>query len=250
MIRFSNFEFKDKHWSPLSEVPFKMPLLQAHRGYWVEGERQNSLLAFTAAYNVGFRMAEMDLRLTKDGQIVLFHDPGVYEVDHVTRVRNLTYEQLNSLVPVDTLDEVLKTLPKDMVLNLELKNESRVDFSLEEKLVAYLKKTKQTERMIFSSFNPMSLMWMRKLVPEIPRALLVTQEHEPWNSILLRELSLINLVKPHYLNLRWEDMDHYRDIPAERKVIWTLNDKNVAKTLLSRQKVFGIISDSIKPNEL
>lgn len=227
-----------------------MPVLQAHRGYWVEGERQNSILALQAAYRVGYRMAEMDLRLTKDGQIILFHDPAIYEVDHVKKIRQLTYQDLNALTPVDTLEAAMDQLPQDMILNLEIKNESSLDFSLEEKLVKVLKKSKHKERMIFSSFNPLSLMWMKNLLPEVPRAQLVTQEDEPWNSRLLKDLSLLRLSKPHFLNMRWEDMDHYREIPPERKVAWTLNDTNIAKNLRERNKIFGIISDSIKPQDL
>lgn len=250
MIRFSHFDYKEKHWSSLEEIPFQLPPLQAHRGYWVQGEGQNSLGALKAAVKAGYKMAEMDLRLTKDGQIVLFHDAVFFNVDQARKIRDLNLPDLKDAMGITTLTEVLEELPQDFILNLELKNESKVDFSLEEKLVQRLKGSKHQQRILFSSFNPFALAWMARLLPDVPRALLVTQEDEKGNSFFLRELSFISLVKPHFLNLRWEDMDHYRDIPAERKAVWTLNSVSHAKTLFERKKVGSVITDSILPSQL
>ena len=50
--------------------------LYAHRGLW-NGERpENSLAAFRAATEQGFGI-EMDVHLTKDGQLVVFHDDSL-----------------------------------------------------------------------------------------------------------------------------------------------------------------------------
>ncbi|MFN8792477.1 MAG: hypothetical protein ACK5Y2_13565, partial [Bdellovibrionales bacterium] len=60
----------------------------------------------------------------------------------------------------------------------------------------------------------------------------------------------LRLARPHFLNVRWEDLDHYRDIPHERLVIWTLNSESHAKSLLERGKVISVITDSIRPEAL
>lgn len=250
MMRFTHFEYKEKNWSPLDEVPFKLPSVQAHRGHWVGGERQNSLAALKTAQQAGYRMAEMDLRLTKDGHVVLYHDPVFFNVDQAQKIRALNLEELKSVIDITTLEDVFENLPHDFLLNLEIKNETKVDFSLEEKLVKLLKNSNQKDRILFSSFNPFSLAWMARLLPEVPRALLVTQEKEEGNSFFLRELSFISFVRPHFLNVRWEDLDHYRDIPSERKAVWTLNSLTYAKSLFERRKVASVISDSILPEQL
>ncbi|MFN8790981.1 MAG: glycerophosphodiester phosphodiesterase, partial [Bdellovibrionales bacterium] len=193
MVRFSHFEYSDKHWSPLSEVGFSLPKLQAHRGYWVEGQGQNTLGAVEAAATLGFRMAEVDLRLTRDRVPVLFHDPFIFDVDQARKIRDLNLSELKGLIPVSTLSEVLEQTPDDFYLNLEIKNESKTDFSLEEHLIQSLKDSPDRGRILFSSFNPFSLAWMVRLMPEIPRALLVSQERADWNSLLLRELTFLRL---------------------------------------------------------
>lgn len=236
MIRLSPYDFKENQWAELKDVSFNLPKLQCHRGYCVNGARENSVDSIQRAFDQGYTMVEMDLRLNRDGQIVLFHDKILPETD---------------VSQASSFEEVLDLLPKNCFYNLEIKNESKIVFSLEEKLIKDLKNHPKKNQLLFSSFNPLSLAWMAKLLPDIPRALLVTQEKgEPGNSILLRELSLLPLVKPHFLNLRWQDLDHYRNIPFERKVVWTLNDLSHAQNLLISEKIVSVITDHILPSEI
>lgn len=235
MVRLSQYAYKENQWSPLSEVPFSLPALQSHRGYCQKGAHENSLASIQAAIASGYSMVEMDLRLNREGKIILFHDPVRYQPH---------------LKEAPLLEEALDILPQDAFFNLEIKNESRIIFSLEEKLIHVLKSHPKKEQLLFSSFNPLSLAWMAKLLPEVPRALLITQQSEPGNSFLLRELTLLPLAKPHFLNCRWQDLDHYKEVPWERKVIWTLNDSGHAKSLLDRRKVKSVITDTILPQEI
>ena len=52
-------------------VPFLRPY--AHRGLWGEGLPENSLGAFRAAADKGFAI-ELDIHLSADGEVVVFHD--------------------------------------------------------------------------------------------------------------------------------------------------------------------------------
>lgn len=235
MVRFSQYAFKENQWASLSEVPFAIAPVQSHRGFCQKGALENSISSIQAAFEEGYKMVEMDLRLNREGKIILFHDPIRFQPH---------------LKDAALLEEALDFLPKDSFYNLEIKNESRIVFPLEEKLIHLLKHHPKKDQLLFSSFNPLSLAWMARLLPEIPRALLVTQETEPGNSFFLREMTLLPLAKPHFLNCRWEDLDHYKEVPWERKVVWTLNDASYAKTLLSRQKVKSVITDTILPSEI
>lgn len=235
MIRLSQYTYKEHQWADLSETSFTLPILQSHRGFCAKGAGENSLDSIQASFELGYKMVEMDLRLNHEGQVILFHDKIMASTD---------------LSNVPSLEAVLEALPKDCFYNLEIKNESKYIFSLEEKIIKTLKNHPKKHQMLFSSFNPFSLSWMAKLLPEIPRALLVTQADEPGNSFLLRELTFLPMVKPHFLNLRWEDLDHYKEVPSERKAVWTLNDVNYAKDLLNRKKVASIITDTILPVDL
>lgn len=59
------------------------PVVIAHRGCWREGP-ENSLKAFRACERLGVDVLEIDLRETRDGEIVLLHD------DTLDRTTNLT----------------------------------------------------------------------------------------------------------------------------------------------------------------
>ncbi len=235
MIRLSQFSFKDHQWADLKEVSFPLPNLQSHRGYCVNGAQENTLDSIQASFDQGYQMVEMDLRLARDGKIILFHDPVRADTD---------------ISEASKLDAVLEMLPANCYFNLEIKNESKFNFSLEEKMIQVLKKSPKRDQLLFSSFNPFSLSWMAKLLPEIPRALLVTQENEPGNSFFLRELTFLAMVKPHFIHFRWQDLDHYKEVPPERKIVWTLNDPKYAQDLLDRKKVSSIITDTILPSDI
>ena len=235
MLRLSPYLYKEHQWSDLNSMPFYLPLLQCHRGYLKKGATENTIGSLQAAFEQGYKMAETDLRLNRNGEVVLSHDL-------------LTPEKENE--DLSTLLATLEVLTPKHFLNLEIKNETKTNFSLEEKIIAVLKNHPKRFQILFSSFNPFSLAWMGKLLPEIPRGLLVTQAEEPGNSFFLKEMSFLPLVKPHFLHVRWEDLDHYKDVPPERKVIWTLNDLNHAQTLVDCNKVRSIITDSILPSQL
>ena len=236
MLRLSQYNYNENQWANLSEASFQLPVLQSHRGYCGKGAGENSLESIQASFEIGYQMVEMDLRLNREGKVVLFHDKISDSTD---------------LSKVPSFQEVLEVLPENCFYNIEIKNESKFIFSLEEQIIKILKNHKKQNQLLFSSFNPFSLSWMARLLPDISRAMLVNQDgNEPGNSFLLRDLTFLPMVKPHFINIRWEDLDHYKDVPAERKAVWTLNDTAYAKDLLSRKKVASIITDTILPNEL
>jgi glycerophosphoryl diester phosphodiesterase len=249
MVRLSNFSYNENNWAPLEELSFSIPTLQAHRGYWVKGQPQNTLGSIQAAVDQKFQMIELDLRLTLDQQIVLFHDPIILDTDTSYKISETSYENLKAIAPITTLPEVFNMAHHDLILNLEVKNESRLQYGLEEKLIAFFKAHPQFQkRVLFSSFNPVSLSWMAQLLPQIPRALLVSQEKGV--PLLAREMTFFKLAKPHLLHVRWEDLDHYKDIPFNRKVVWTVNDVQMAQKLLQNNRVRSVITDEILPQQI
>lgn len=107
----------------------------AHRG-WSEKYPENSMLAFQKAAELGVDQIEMDIRVTKDGELVVFHDLTVDRVSNGTgNVADFTLAELKQLdigikkgpqfegTRIPTLVEFLefiKTLP-DMTVDFELK---------------------------------------------------------------------------------------------------------------------------------
>ena len=69
----------------------------AHRG-WCAKYPENSMEAFRAALEIGVDQIETDVRITKDGELVLFHDPTVDRISNGTGlVRDFTFSELRAL---------------------------------------------------------------------------------------------------------------------------------------------------------
>ncbi|WP_374191816.1 glycerophosphodiester phosphodiesterase family protein [Cellulomonas sp. zg-ZUI22] len=102
----------------------------AHRGFALDG-RENSLTAFGAAVDLGFRYVETDAHATADGVAVALHDETL---DRTTDGEGMVSELPWSLVrrariggvdPVPMLVDVLGTWP-DLRVNVDVKSEHAV----------------------------------------------------------------------------------------------------------------------------
>lgn len=73
--------------------------LIAHRGGVVDSARaENSLPALQAAIDRGYNMVEVDLRLTKDGHLIVNHDADFRKYYHVNRlVSEMDWEEISKL---------------------------------------------------------------------------------------------------------------------------------------------------------
>ncbi len=78
----------------------KLPYhLIAHRGGVVDSLKpENSLAALKAAWQQGFAMVEIDVRLTKDGELILHHDPHFQRYyGDARKVSDMTWEEISML---------------------------------------------------------------------------------------------------------------------------------------------------------
>ena len=101
-------------------------LVISHRGY-KEHHPGNTLEAFQAAIDLGVDGIEADLRITKDEQLILFHDRYV---EH-TKVTDLTYDELVGLVkrPIVYAEQALEAFG-DVLWDLEIKTPAAVEATL------------------------------------------------------------------------------------------------------------------------
>jgi glycerophosphoryl diester phosphodiesterase len=117
------------------DVPLPERGLCAHRGA-MGTHPENTLPAFRAAVESGAHMIEFDVRLTKDGEIVVIHDESVDRTtDGSGLVARLTFEEIRQLdagswksgafsgVRVPSLNEVLAIMPMNIWLNIHIKGE-------------------------------------------------------------------------------------------------------------------------------
>lgn len=142
-------------------------MVAAHRGN-SDCYPENTMAAFRSAIEVGVDMIETDVRMTKDGVLVLIHDKLVDRTtDGAGAVAEMTFAQLRALnagsaaqpQPIPTLEELLALLADtDVTLNLEVKeywddgNDERSRVCVD-KCVALLEQYNMTEKMLFNSFD-------------------------------------------------------------------------------------------------
>ena len=161
------------------------PIIFAHRGASAHAP-ENTLASFGLALSQGADAVELDSRLSADGRVVVIHDPTVDRTtDGHGRVAQLTLAELRSLdagsfspekycgEKIPLLEEVFEAVGKKMFINIELKNSAAACDQLVEKVCALVKKHGLEKRVILSSFLASNLSKARRLLPEVPRGLLV-----------------------------------------------------------------------------
>lgn len=156
-----------------------MSKIFAHRGY--SGKYpENTMIAFKKALECGVDGIELDVQLTKDGEVVIIHDETI---DRTTTgkgfVVDYTYEELErfdasfkfkdlGFNKIPTLREYFQLVKDyDIVTNVELKTGINEYLGIEEKVWELIKEYNLEEKVIISSFNHFSVMRMKKIAPQL-----------------------------------------------------------------------------------
>ena len=156
----------------------------AHRGASAYAP-ENTLEAFLLAAEQGADGVELDVQLTKDGEMVVVHDE---EIDRVSDgsgfVKDYTLAELKILnfnkthpeyqdVKIPTLREVYEALkPTGMTINVELKTGIFWYKDLEKKVLELTKEMEMEDRVIYSSFNHYSIAKILELDPKASTGIL------------------------------------------------------------------------------
>ena len=152
----------------------------AHRGLHDinRGVPENSMPAFKLACEKNLAI-ELDVQLTKDGRIVVFHDRDLTRMCGAeANLSDFTYEQLQTFSLSDTsekiplLADVLKLIDGRVPLMIELKSANDL-FSLEKRLKHIMKK--YSGEYSVASFDPFSLLWFRVFSPKAKRCQLISK---------------------------------------------------------------------------
>jgi glycerophosphoryl diester phosphodiesterase len=148
----------------------------AHRGFWRSGGApENSLAAFEAACRAGYGI-ELDVRLSADGEAIVFHDETL---ERLTASAGLVEEQtadelqalrlLGSCEVIPTLAEVLTLVDGRTPLLAELKTPAGQEGLLERRVADLLAPYAGPAAVL--SFNADALAWLAAHAPGIRRGL-------------------------------------------------------------------------------
>ncbi len=140
------------------------------------------------------------------------------------------------------LDDILKAIGQLAYMNIELTNYATPLDNLPLKVSELIKNHNLHNRVFFSSFNPIALIRIRKLLPEIPIGLLALPGKQgyiarTWIGMLLSYTSL-NVEKSDATQALIKKI-HAR---GNRVLVYTVNDKSTMQSLFSLN-VDGIFTD-------
>lgn len=167
------------------------PRVIAHRGFSGQAP-ENTMAAFTRAVKVKADMMELDVLLTRDGQIVVIHDDTLERTTNGTgRVADYTYEELRQFDAgtwfhprfegerIPLLRDVLAYSRSKILVNIEIKTEAYSPNTFESiaaKVVALVDELGMRDQVIISSFDSRILKQVRQLDSAIRMATLYDKD--------------------------------------------------------------------------
>ena len=220
----------------------------AHRGasaYFPE----NTMVSFEGAIALGADMVELDVQLTADGEVVVFHDEKISRCTNGRgRIADYTLDKLKRLdagswfdkkyvgARVPMLVEALELCKNKIAVNIEIKTEAVTDTifdGIEEKCLQIVDKIAMRKHVVFSSFDPRAVQHLKQIDGQIPAAVLFAKKHYgsqlPSGIIVSLGADAINCSQRE-LSKKWLVDLKQHGIPVN---VYTVNDEKSMRRLLA-----------------
>jgi glycerophosphoryl diester phosphodiesterase len=205
-------------------------------------EVENTINSFERAIELGVNAVEFDVRITKDGKPIVFHDDNMKRVfGKDVPVVKTTLKELRELSEnrIPTLEEALIFIGNKVEkILIELKEKG-----IERKVLSIVKKSRLRDRIIIISFHEDVLSEIRKLDKNIETGLVYARHKNPVASALKLNAGYL---LPLYRFVHTKDVTdaHKNNLSV---IVWTINTREEAKEYKAKG-VDGIASD--KPDIL
>ena len=228
-----------------------MSLIYGHRGASAYAP-ENTLEAFRLAMEMGADGFELDVHMSRDGELVVIHDETVDRTtDGTGLVRELTLAQLKELdasngmvsyrgARIPTLGEVFDLIRDTRhIVNVEVKTDDWFYSGIEEKCLALAKEMGVEDRIIYSSFNHHTLRKLRELKPDVKLGMLFGDIMiAPWE--YAKQLS-VEYLHPMKMNIYVPGFGENTRAAGYGINMWTINDPQTMALCL--QEDAGIITN-------
>ncbi len=206
------------------------PLIIAHRGASAE-QPENTLAAFRRALALGVDGIELDVRVTRDGVAVVFHDDSLRRLAGVSgTVAGKTWRELAALrvrgtEPIPRLVDVLRLTRGRAVVQIEIKAGPVAP------IIRAIKTARAAESVILACFDGRLLRPARRLAPAIPRMLISEGTGTPAG--LVRQLAACGAVglSVNHRAVRSVTWVRYFQSRGYAVWCWTVNDARRARRL-------------------
>ena len=231
-------------------------LIFAHRGASAFAP-ENTMAAFLLAIEKGSKAIEFDVQLTKDEQVVIFHDFTLKRiVGEKGYIKDYTLEELKKFdigvwygedfanERIITLEDILITIPKGIILNVEIKNLIEHQELVSKKVVELINKYERKDDVIISAFDHEVLRHVYKLDKDIKVGLLIYANIlEPWNYAALNNIGIYSIhPTEEYVDKKFIEKAHGKGLKV---LSYTVNSSERAKELME-MGIDGIFSDNPK----
>lgn len=155
------------------------PLLVGHRGAMAVAP-ENTMVSFETAVSAGADIIELDVQLTADGQVIVFHDPDLQRKTGVSgHVGQYSAEFLQTLdvghhfgaafsgTPMPLLDDLLSWAKGRIPLMIELKHGPIFVEQLEATTIHLIEDHNMVDEVVLTSFDQFALRRAKQLNPAI-----------------------------------------------------------------------------------
>ena len=179
-------------------------MVYAHRGDRSRAP-DNTIEAYMLAVEAGADGIELDVRQTRDGVLILYHDDRDPAVGAFS---SLDFRVLREMAPqVPTLREAMQAIPRHVFVNVEIKNlpgDAGFDHerSIVDKILDELRIYDDPTRILLSSFDPLSMQHARSVGREFLRGQLVRAPVELDVGLALAKDLSADAINPQYALLR------------------------------------------------
>ena len=178
----------------------------AHRGApWVE--KENSIMSFCRAIELGCQGLEMDLQITKDKKLIIYHDLYIQKDNKTFYINELTYFQISKIMKIlnknvpPLFKELLPLIKqnKNVIFNIEVKSSKINNYFIIKKIKEHLQKNHIANQCIISSFNYVFLLQMRIFFRNVLIGFILGQKRLKKNKMTTNKI-MIKILRPTFIN--------------------------------------------------
>ena len=231
----------------------ELPGIIAHRGESASAP-ENTIAACELALNNGASWVEVDVNISRDGELFLHHDDGIERCTNGTGyLVQKSHDELRSLdagswfnksfagEKLGTLEELIELLAANNGgLNLEVKPTPGWEYPLVDAVCNRIRNNwPQNVPLLVSSFSPLALEKLRKQLPDVQLGLLVSAIPDDWQAWMQRFNCNTFHCAEEFVTKDFCNQANAAGIPV---LCYTCNDATRGKELLS-MGVSSIFSD-------
>ncbi len=233
----------------LTDLYRNKPIFFGHRGDRLNFP-ENTIASYRSAIKKGLNAIELDVMLTKDERLVCSHNFDlerettgtgfIDEIDYIdlTKVKTGRHFPLDKQEVIPLLMDVISSLPKTVLINIEIKTKSTFDFKAAIKVARLVKRGEIPQKVIVSSFNPLAVRMVKLISKSIPTGFIYYKANN-FNGVFIAQ--------PDCLHPNVEFVtDELIQFCRKRNIrinVWTVNNVYARDKLISKN-IDGIITDT------